>query len=371
MKQERGLTNAVSGSIFRTSRNGWGPLVVSVRFMTPATATTTIAIPRTSSPITRRRRQSIVHSALAPCTHPLDTLDASPTAALASLHSHVLSCLADIELSLSQLESPLPDFDLGQAISRGEFKVEEVRAWAKDGLEILKQIKEELRSHLPDFTLDPTSVESYVSSRLHDLSDASTLKLMTSRLPEFPRLPRPEQYLLTLSNRLKPLHSHLSSNTLSHVAFMSFPSIAKLSELIDTMMSSDRFPDVLSAHSMDHTGKALGIATTEVARAIQCSAHGTKLITYRDLPTEWRSNPFVAHGYRFVSFGTQSRLLLTRVHHFSFIPLNRWPLILASIFALHNETRMYHFHCMLGLSDNSRTVSSQHSHSLCSPFVVD
>lgn len=343
--EQQGLTNAVSGSIFRTSIKKRGPLLVSVRSMTPATATTTIAIPRTTSPVARRRRQSIVHSALAPCTHPLDTLDASPTTALASLHSHVLSCLADIELSLSQLESPLPDFDLGQAISRGELKVEEVRAWAKDGLEILKQIKEELRSHLPDFTLDPTSVESYVSSRLHDLSDTSTLKLMTSRLPEFPRLPRPEQYLLTLSNRLKSLHSHLSSsNTLSHVAFTSFPSIAKLSELIDTMMSFDRFPDVLSAHSTDDTGKALGIATTEVARAIECSAHGTKLITYRDLPKEWRSNPFVAHGYRFVSFGTQFRLLLTCAHPFSFIPLNRWPLILASIFALHNETRMYHFY---------------------------
>ena len=25
----------------------------------------------------------------------------------------------------------------------------------------------------------------------------------------------------------------------------------------------------------------------------------------------------------------------------SFIPLSKWPLIVASIFALHNETRMY------------------------------
>ncbi|KAN0134044.1 HlyIII domain containing protein [Lactarius tabidus] len=322
--------------------------------MTSPTTTTTTAIPRTNSPVARRRRQSIVHSALAPCTHPLDALEASPTAALASLHFHVLSCLADIESSLSQLESPLPDFDLGQAISRGELKVEEVRAWAKDGLEILKQIKEELRSHLPDFTLDPTSVESYVSSRLHDLSDASTLKLMTSHLPEFPLLPRAEQYLLTLSNHLKSLHSHLSSNTFSHVAFTSFPSIAKLSELIDTMMSSDRVPDVLSAHSMDHTGKALRIATTEVAHALECSAHGTKLITYRDLPTEWRGNPFVAHGYRF-------------------IPLNRWPLIIASIFALHNETlNIYtHFVPLLVWTSNVIFTFLDSSISSASPVVID
>jgi adiponectin receptor len=266
-----------------------------------------------TSPVPRMRRQSIIHSALPPCmtcqppTHALDTLDlssTSPTAAFASLHFHVLSCLADIEVSLSQLESPLPDFDLGQAISRGELKVEEVRAWAKDGLEILKQIKGELRSHLPDFTLDPTSVETYVSSRLHDLSDVSTFKRMTSRLPELPRLPRPEQYLLTLSNHLKSLHSHLSSSdTLSHV---SFPSTAKLSELIDTMISSDRVPAMLRTRSLNQTEEALGKATAEVARAIERSVHGAKLITYGDLPTEWRNNPFVTHGYRFVSFSVQS-----------------------------------------------------------------
>ena len=242
-----------------------------------------------------------------PPTHSLDLNDlssTSPTAAFASLHFHVLSCLADIEASLSQLESPLPDFDLGQAISRGELKVEEVRAWAKDGLEILKQIKGELRSHLPDFTLDPASVESYFSSRLHDFSDVSTLKRMTSRLPELPRLPRPEQYLLTLSNHLKSLHSHLSScDTLSHV---SFPLTAKLSELIDTMISSDPVPAMLRACSLDQTEEALGKATAEVARAIERSVQGAKLITYGDLPMEWRNNHFVTHGYRFVSFSIQS-----------------------------------------------------------------
>jgi adiponectin receptor len=329
--------------------------------MTPATATTTttttVTTPRTKSPVARRRRQSVIHSALPPClacqppTHPLDPLDlssASPTAAFASLHFHVLSCLADIETSLSQLESPLPDFDLGQAISRGELRVEEVRAWAKDGLEMLKQIKGELGSHLPDFTLDTYSVESYVSFRLHDLSDTSTLKRMTSRFRDFPRLPRPEQYLLTLSNRLKSLHSHLSSDTLSHVAFSSFPSVAELSEHIDAMISSDRIPDVLRARSLNRTEEALGKATTQVARAIERSVHGAKLITYGDLPSEWRNNPFVTHGYRFVSFNTVLSLL-TRLCFclVSFIPLNKWPLIITSIFALHNETRMCHsLHCM-------------------------
>ena len=278
----------------------------------PTTATTTTA---TKSPVARpRKHQTTIHSALAPCitcqppphSGSLDTLDlssASPAAAFASLHFHVLSCLADIEASLSQLESPLPDFDLGQAISRGELKVEEVRAWAKDGLEILKQIKAELRSHLPEFSLDPVSVENYVSARLHDLSDSSNLKRVTSHLPDLPRIPRPEQYLFKLSGHLKSLHSHLSSsNAFSHIAFPSFPSTAKLSELIDTLMSSDRVPVKLRARSMSRTEDALGRVTAEVARAIESSFHGAKLITYGDLPSEWRNNPFVTHGYRFVPY---------------------------------------------------------------------
>jgi adiponectin receptor len=275
-----------------------------------STAVTTTA---TKSPVARpRKHRTSIHSALPPCItcqpppHSLDSLDlssASPATAFASLHVHVLSCLADIEASLSQLESPLPDFDFGQAISRGELKVEEVRAWAKDGLEILKQIKAELPFHLPEFSLDPVSVESYVSAYLHDLSDSSNLKRVTSHLPELPRIPRPEQYIRNLSIRLKSLHSHLSSfNALSHITFPSFPSTAKLSELIDTMMSSDHLPVMLRARSLSRTEDALGRVATEVARAIERSVHGAKLITYGDLPSEWRNNPFVTHGYRYVPY---------------------------------------------------------------------
>ncbi|KAI0277384.1 hemolysin-III related-domain-containing protein [Russula aff. rugulosa BPL654] len=300
------------------------------------TATTTA----TRSPVARSRR---------PSPHSLDALDlssSSPAAAFAALHDHVLSCLADIEASLSQLESPLPDFDFGQAISRSELKVEEVRAWAKDGLEILKQTRTELGSHLPEFTLDSVSVETYVSARLHDLSDASNLKLVTSHLPELPRIPRAEQYLCNLSDRLKSLHTHLSSfNALSHMAFPSFPSIAKLSELIDTIISSDRLPVMLRARSMSRSGDPLGRATTDVASAIERSVHGAKLITYGELPFEWRNNPFVTHGYRF-------------------IPLRRWPLIITSIFALHNETLNIHTHLVPFLLWTSNTIFSFFSSSI-------
>ena len=296
----------------------WNAVVRQNMTITTAAATTTA----TNSPVVcTGRRQSIIHSALAPrisCQpqpHSLDALDissTSPAAAFASLHFNVLSCLADIETFLSQIESPLPDFDLGQAIAKGELKVEEVRAWAKDGLEILKQIKAELRSHLPEFYLDSTSVESYVSARLHDFSDASNLKRVTSRLPDLSHLPRPEHYVAILSTHLKSLHSHLSSSkALSHMGFPSFPSTTKLSELIDTMMASDRLHAVLRAPSMSWTEDALGRAAMEVARAIERSVHGAKLITYGDLPTEWRNNPFVTHGYRFVPLACARSAVVT------------------------------------------------------------
>jgi adiponectin receptor len=273
--------------------------------MIRAAATTTA----TNSPVARSRKHQVpIHSCMTcqPPPHSLDSLElssASPAAAFASLHDHVLSCLAEVEASLSQLESPLPDFDLGQAISRSELKVEEVRAWARDGLEILKQTRAELCSHLPEFTLDSTSVETYVCACLHDLSDPSNFKRVTSHLPELPRIHRAEQYVSNLSDRLKSLHFHLSSfNALSHMAFPSFPSTAKLSELMDMMIYSDCLPVILRARSMSRIGDPLGRATTEVTRAMERSLHGAKLITYSDLPSEWKNNPFVTHGYRFVSY---------------------------------------------------------------------
>ena len=276
------------------------------------------------SPVARSRKVTI-HSALTPCItcqppphsvdDALDLPSASAAATLAALHDRVLSCLADIEAFLSQLESPLPDFDIGQAISRSELKVEEVRVWAKDGLEILKKTRAELRSHLPEFTLDSASVETYVSARLHDLSDASNLKHVTSHLLELPPIPLAEQYLSNLSDHLKSLHSHLSSfNALSHMAFPSFSSMTKLSELIDTIISSDRLPVMLRTHSKSRHGDSLGRAATEIARAIERSLHGAKLITYGDLPSDWRNNPLVTHGYRYVSYAYMRVWTVTDAH---------------------------------------------------------
>jgi adiponectin receptor len=59
---------------------------------------------------------------------------------------------------------------------------------------------------------------------------------------------------------------------------------------------------MLRTHSLSRTEDALGRAAAEVARAIERSVHGAKLITYGDLPSEWRNNPFVTHGYRYVPY---------------------------------------------------------------------
>ncbi|KAH9978691.1 hemolysin-III related-domain-containing protein [Lactifluus volemus] len=245
---------------------------------------------------TAETRPSFIHSVLGPhisCQpppHSLDSIDmssASPAAAFAPLHLSVLSCLADIETFLSQLESPLLDFDLGQAVTR-------VRAWARDGLEILKQTKAELRSHLPEFNIDSTSIETYVSARLHDFSDASNLKRVTSRLHELPvpHLHRPEHY------------------------------------------------------------DAFGKVATDIASAIERSVHGAKLITYGDLPMPWRNNHFVIYGYRF-------------------IPLRKWPLLIASIFALHNETLNIHTHFVPFLLWTGNTMLTFFGSSIPSASATD
>jgi len=76
---------------------------------------------------------------------------------------------------------------------------------------------------------------------------------------------------------------------------------------------------------MEEGEELLERTAAEVARAVKLSFQGSRLIKYVDLPKEWRSNPFVAQGYRF-------------------IPIERWPLILWSIFTFHNETLNIHSH---------------------------
>ncbi|KAI0044231.1 HlyIII-domain-containing protein [Auriscalpium vulgare] len=328
-----------------------------------ATTVTTTATTAKADGARARRRKSTVHTlsprmSCQPLHHSLDALDlssASPTATLASLRVLVLSYLADLETSLSQIESPSYDFGIADALSKGELRVEEARVWARDGMEMLNRIRTDVCSHLPEFTIDSASVESYVTSRLADLPDVPSLMQVAAHLPEMPdvrsHLPHlelrdvrsklddvrsrlhdmdlrgaPEHYIPILSKHLHTLHAHLSSMQVpSSIALPSFTPNVKLSEFVDKIMSSDLFPDVLRAPSIEKAEDTFGRAAMDVAVAVKRSLHGAQLIKYVDLPEQWRNNPFVTHGYRF-------------------IPLNRWPLIIASVFALHNETLNIHTH---------------------------
>ena len=79
-------------------------------------------------------------------------------------------------------------------------------------------------------------------------------------------------------------------------------------------------------------------AAVEVARAMRRSLNGSRLIHYVDLPEKWRNNRFVARGYRYVLWTLSFRPSSSRLDTRRFIPLQQWPLIILSIFALHNET---------------------------------
>ncbi|KAI0823694.1 putative G-protein coupled receptor [Trametes gibbosa] len=322
---------------------------------TTATAPTTAA--RADAPIRRpaRRRLSTFHAgryALPQPCHQLpqsvDALDLSLTSltpTLASLRLHVLTYLADLETRLSLLESPISSESIK---AKGELTMDEARAWAQDGLQMLRKIREDVCAHLPDFTLDNVpSVEEFVKTHMPDVPD------MCAHLPDMPdvvrsHLPdfdlsdvrsriddvrtrfsdidfhRPLDYIPTLSSSLQSLQAHLSSMDLVPSQYLStYAPSASLSTLLDRILSSHLVSEISS--DLKSGEETLEKAALEIARAMQRSLNGSQLIQYVDLPEKWRNNPFVQGGYRF-------------------IPLQEWPRLILSLFALHNETLNIHTH---------------------------
>ncbi|RDX47877.1 HlyIII-domain-containing protein [Lentinus brumalis] len=325
---------------------------------TSTTATTT-AIEKHAAPdvhlrrpVASRRRFStfqaaIPHSChqLPPSIEALDLSLSSPAPTLASLRHHVLSYLADLEARLSLLESA------ESLMAKGEVTIEEARDWARDGLEMLRVLREDVCSHLPDMlTLDGVpSVEEFVSAHtpdLHNLPDMCShlpdMPDVRSHLPDF-KLPdvrsrlddvrsrisdidfnKPLSFVPTLSARLQSLQAHLSSTEFpSSVYLSSFAPSATLSTLLEKVMSSHLVADLSS--DLRSGEETLEKAAIEIARAMKRSLNGSRLIQYVDLPQKWRNNPFVKGGYRF-------------------IPLHDWPRLILSLFALHNETLNIHTH---------------------------
>lgn len=258
----------------------------------------------------------------------LDALDLSSspqTRTLFSIQQLVLSYLEELEASLSRLHSPI---DIDSLKSSTEDAVEDARAWANDALDMLQQIKSDVRSHLPDLDLD-FSLENLVN-HLPDVNDVRShlpdinvsdqvrekIELLRSHLPDLP-FQAPLDYIPVLIEHLGSLHAHLSSPN-TDPTDPSVTPLFVLNEMLDRIATSELYANLKSSEKA--VEDMFEKATRDVKVAVRRSLNGSKLIQYVDLPDEWRGNPFVHRGYRF-------------------IPIDKWPLIILSLFALHNETR--------------------------------
>ncbi len=269
--------------------------------------------------------------------HSIEALDLSLTSlppTLASLRLHVLSYLADLETRLSLLESPISTEAI---VAKGELTMEDARAWARDGLEMLRSIREDVLSHFPDiFSLDAVpsveDVEEFVNTHMPDVTALPEMRshlpdvsdVVRSHLPDFTlsdvrsRLDdvrscisdldfkTPLQYVPTLSNRLQSLQEHLSTMELASSMYLSsFAPSATLSTLLDKVLSSHLVADISSA--LQRGEESLEMAALDIARAMKRSLNGSRLIQYVDLPKQWRNNQFVQDGYRLVWYPKQHR----------------------------------------------------------------
>jgi adiponectin receptor len=305
------------------------------------------------SSVRRRRRRGlsvpasacpqICHHPLTPSLEALDLSTLSPTQALASLRFLVLSYLADLETCLAKLES----VDLGITATlkaSGELTIDEARQWARIGLEMLEVIRAGVRSHIPEFHFAEMSVETFKSHlpdvpgltemrthlpdvhlpSLHDFptiarhAKMSTIKDVRSHLPDFDftdmrsklddvrsrihdiDFHQPLSYVPVLLDRLHSLHSHLSSMQIpSGLSMTSAEPSTLLLNLLDELLTSNILSELLpSPEAVAEGEEMLGNAAKQIASALRASLGGSQLISYVDLPEQWRDNPFVAHGYR-------------------------------------------------------------------------
>lgn len=316
---------------------------------------------------------------------------ASPAPVLASLRVLVLSHLAELERRVTSASLPLSSPTSASSSDAGSdnelewpdsLKSEEetmmmdeaMLSWAHDTLEMLQHIRSDVSSHLPDLPFDAHALEELLRTHLHDLSYQSLLDELRAHLPDLPRphmpdftladvqhrlqdvkthiremsssldLSSPLDYLPVLSAHLNSLHTHLTTVSTPSDMLPSLPTTSTLSELLDRVLSSDLVPTVL--HRVDGHDSPLEKAAKEMSEALKKSYNGAKLVSYVDLPGEWRSNPWVHSGYRcvFTDFHASKETLMIFVDRF--IPLHKWPIILLSLFALHNETgKLFPLHC--------------------------
>ena len=291
-----------------------------------------------------RRRRSSPSTSPARRRHPGTVSGRSPSD-LVSLRFFVLSHIEEIERKLLSLEStnarclfsghdqddtsapespcrspPTEEADIfssgspsaGVSISATPLS-EELDLIVHEGLKRLHHLREEVSAHLPDleelkfhfpdFDWELPSISLVdLRARMPTMPNLSTVG---SKLPDF------DEYLPTLSERLRSLQSYLSS-------IPSISSAVNLGPLHD-LLSSELIGDVQASAERAQTETERTAA--QVMSALKKSLHGRKLISYHDLPEKWRNNEWVHGGYRF-------------------IPLQDWPSLVLSMFTLHNETGM-------------------------------
>jgi adiponectin receptor len=250
------------------------------------------------------------------------------SSALASLRMHYLSYLADLEARLALLdfaklsvhvETPAcHDPDSTGNDSDGsddlDLHVDDISIFITQGFELLRTIREDVLSYLPeDFDLASAATSAdLVRTKIHDHLD------VRSRLPEFEMptipsmdelrtrlstlspssslscVPRLQAHLIRLQEHFKSLPFSVPSRSSLPLPWISPPKA--LSDLIVDLLNED------TEESIEADIKKEKIAEEtmheQVKRALVWSHQGCQLISYEQLPEKWRNNEFVLTGYR-------------------------------------------------------------------------
>jgi len=181
--------------------------------------------PSSSAPSRRRTSASMATPTKRNCQTiraSLDALDLSSSTQLQILsfiRRLVLFHLEQLEASLPRPQSPI---DIDSLKSSTEDAVEDVREWANDALDMLRRIRSDVCSHLPDLVDLDFSLENLVShlpdvndvrSHLPDINISDQVRekidLLCSCLPDLP-FQAPLDYIPILTEHLDSLHTHLS-----------------------------------------------------------------------------------------------------------------------------------------------------------------
>src|SRR5258708_2035367 len=269
--------------------------------------------------------------------------------ALASLRIHVLQYLSDLEARLAlldfraasvptsstQLQAP-PHISAYEEVSPSlsdqhetdwaglDISVQDVTDFVKKGFTILRDIRSDVCSYLPDdFGFPSVSVHgSSLRERLPELDVRSKLpRLGDLEMPTIPTVPSMEEIKLRLKEmspsvidplsyvpRLEPhlqrLHKHFQEFPPSGPSACSFPHLSisppkVLSDLLAELIGEDTEEAI--QEDIKLAEQAQLTMHEQVKIALSKSMHGCRLIRYEDLPCRW-NNEHVLAGYMLIFF---------------------------------------------------------------------